>query len=75
MAPTEFLKRLQHQPFEPFELVYDDGQRFPVHRPNLAYLVPHGTIYLFQPLEDDREATASGPNIVKLDRVCEVAPL
>ncbi|MEM9882845.1 MAG: hypothetical protein AAF800_08005 [Planctomycetota bacterium] len=61
MDPDELREKLKEQPFEPFEVVMTNGDRFSVRHSEMAHLTVD-TLYVFRDIDAEREI-AVGPSI------------
>lgn len=75
MAPQDIIKRLKREPFEPFQIVKEDGERWPVQRRNHAHIVPRNVIYLFRQAENEEEGIMDGPLILSMDKIKAIEPI
>lgn len=73
MNAKEIVKKLKHQPFEPFRVVTSAGDRYEVKHPENLIVVRSGSLYIFEPVEDD-ENTFESPVIVGLHQVASIEP-
>ena len=73
MNAKEIVKKLKSQPFEPFRVVTSAGDRYEVRHPENLIVVRNGSLYIFEPVEED-DSTFESPVIVGLQQVASIEP-
>lgn len=74
MSPKEILAMIRAQPFEPVMLITSSGDRYLIHHPELAQLLPNGVLHIYQPAASD-EATAQGYVRVSCLHIASIEPM
>jgi hypothetical protein len=72
MHQDTFLEKLKDEPFEPFVVVTNSGDRYAVHHPELAMVTPRH-VYIFQP--SNKPGVVTGASIVGLRNISALEPL
>jgi len=75
MTTDDIIKRLKREPFEPFQVVKEDGERWPVHHRNHAFLTHRNVVYLFRQAENEEEGIVDGPEIVSVEKIKGIEPI
>jgi hypothetical protein len=74
MNQQQFLEKLKAEPFEPFVVVTNSGDRYEVRHPEFAKVAPRH-VYVFRPSDSDSPHRVQGAYIIGLRNISALEPM